>query len=220
MKKCIGLILSMMLLIGCAAEIGGYPVKDEGTYVIDSINAKTAYYNESVEITVNGLDVQLYSRNTSDNYDNFYYSVSGGEKVVISCLDDKRFKKSFIAYSSYTTDSENVIGLVQVASSKSGSYMSPQEYIENDVLFKLNPYTGENEIFYETKDNSSRIVGYNEGAIYLYENNSIYEYYPDNGKKDLLKEISPFSELTFSWNEDGLSISNEKENYHEFISIG
>lgn len=219
MRKIAVLLSILSILTGCSFVGTGYPINN-GRYVINSINTETAYVNndDEVEIEVDGVIVKIYSLKTENKYGEFTYMVDGVAKPI-GCLKDDEYNLCYLSNTSITTDDGNLIGLIQVPRRTYGAYDTIQKFLKKDILFELNPTTGESDIFYETEGNYQRIVGYDEGIVYLYENNRIYELDLSNNKKSLLKEIEPYEELEFDWAEEGLTIDNNKEDYHELIKI-
>ena len=218
-KKMLYLIPVLTILIGCTFIEESYPNR-EGHYIINSINTETANLSESgeVDISVNGMEVNIYSMLLDNDCGAIAYSVDG-EMKSIDCLNDKAFNNCYIANTSLTSDGGKIIGLVQVPRTRDGGYDSFQRYLNYDLLFELNPLTNESQIIYQTEDKHQRIVGYNEGKAYLYENNCIVEVDIDTNKKELLKVIEPYEKLEFDWTDEGLAIDNFEEGYHELIEI-
>ena len=218
-KKMLYLIPVLTILIGCTFIEESYPNR-EGHYIINSINTETANFSESgeVDISVNGMEVNIYSMLLDNDCGAIAYSVDG-EMKSIDCLNDKAFNNCYIASTSLTSDGGEIIGLLQVPRTRDGGYDSFQRYLKYDLLFKLNPLTNESQIIYQTEDKHQRIVGYNEGKAYLYENNCIVEVDIDTNKKELLKVIEPYEKLEFDWTDEGLAIDNFEEGYHELIEI-
>ena len=218
-KRVVISIVLMTSISGCAFAKESYP-SSEGHYIINSINNETAYIADSgeVEIKIDDMQINIYSMLLDDESGAIAYRING-EMQGIECLEDKKYNDCYLAPTSITVDDGEIIGLVQVPRTRDGGYDSFQRYLDYDLLFELDPTTGESDIFYETEGNYQRIVGYDEGTVYLYENNRIYELDLSNNKKSLLQEIEPYEELEFDWTEEGLTINNNKEDYHELIKI-
>ena len=60
---------------------------------------------------------------------------------------------------------------------------------------------------------------WDEGKAYIYEGNRIYEVDIDTNDKEMLKEIEPYEELEFNWTDEGLTIDNADDGYHELVEI-
>lgn len=212
-------IFTLVIVTGCSLGGKSYP-NNEGHYIINSINIDTAYVSDDnkVEIMINDIPIEIYSMQTENEYGCFSYTINE-ETKPIECLNSDEFYNCFLAYSSITEDEDKIIGLLEVARSRDGSFQSFQRYLEYDLIFELNPLTDESEIIYKTAGNYQRIVGYNKGKVYLYENNCIYELDLATNKKALLKTIEPYEKLEFDWINEGLTIDNIENGYHELVEI-
>ena len=218
-KKILNLMAVLLMLTGCSSIGNTYP-NGEGHYIINSINTDTAYLNDKgkAEILINDIPIEIYSMKTNNHYDYFSYKIND-EVKTIECLKDDEYYNCFLASTSITTYKDKIIGLLEVPRSRDGSFQSFQRYLEYDLLFELDPVTNESEIIYQTEDKYQRIVGYDEGKAYIYEGNRIYEVDIDTNEKEMLKEIEPYEELEFSWTEEGLTIDNADDGYHELVEI-
>lgn len=215
-------IISIVLigsLAGCAFMKESYP-GSEGHYIINSINNETAYISDlgDTEIEIDGVVINIYSMLLDNEYGAITYKVNG-KMHGIECLSDEKYNDCYLAPTSITADNGEIIGLLQVPRTRDGGFDSFQRYLDHDLLFSLDPITGESNIFYETKGKYQRIVGYDEGLVYLYQNNRIYEVDLSNNKTTFLQEIKPYEELEFNWTEEGLAIDNNEDDYHELIKI-
>ena len=218
-KKILYLIPVLTILTGCTFIRESYPNR-EGQYIINSINTETANLNDNgkAEIFINDIPIEIYSMKTNNHYDYFSYKIND-EVKPIECLKDDEYYNCFLASTSITTNEDKIIGLLEVPRTRDGSFQSFQRYLKYDLLFELNPLTNESQIIYQTETKYHRIVGYNEGKAYLYENNCIVEVDIDTNKKELLKVIEPYEKLEFDWTDEGLAIDNFEEGYHELIEI-
>ena len=218
-KKMLYLIPVLTILIGCTFIEESYPNR-EGHYIINSINTNTAYINNNgeVEILINDTPIEVYSMQTDNPYGTFTYKINEAAKNI-ECLNEHEYYNCFLANTSITTYKDKIIGLLEVPRTRDGGYDSFQRYLKYDLLFELDPITNESQIIYQTESKYQRIVGYDEGKVYLYEYNCIYEVDIETNKMELLKEIEPYEELEFNWTEEGLTIDNVDDGYHELVEI-
>ena len=80
------------------------------------------------------------------------------------------------------------------------SVMLGQSDIRRDVLFSLNVDTGESQILYDTKNNQTRIVGYEDGILYLFQNDyKVYSQPLSDGEATELLSIPKSNDVTFDW---------------------
>ena len=218
-KKIINLMSVILILTGCCSIGESYP-NGEGQYIINSINTNTAYINNNheVEIIIKDTPIEIYSMQTDNPYGTFTYKVNE-EAKNIECLNEHEYYNCFLANTSITTYKDKIIGLLEVPRSRDGSFQSFQRYLKYDLLFELDPITNESQIIYQTESKYQRIVGYDEGKAYIYEGNRIYEVDIDTNKMELLKEIEPYEKLEFNWTDEGLTIDNADDGYHELVEI-
>ena len=208
-----------MMFTGCSSIGDSYP-NNEGHYIINAINTETAYISDSgeVEILINDTPIEIYSMQTDNDYGSFSYKIQE-EVKPIECLNDDEYYNCFLASTSITKEEDKIIGLIEVPRARDGSFESFQRYLKYDLLFELDPITNKSQIIYQTESKYQRIVGYDEGKVYLYEYNCIYEVDIETNKMELLKEIEPYEELEFNWTEEGLTIDNVDDGYHELVEI-
>ena len=81
-----------------------------------------------------------------------------------------------------------------------------QEQLRYDVLFKLDPETGESSILYKARNNRTRVIGYQDGVIYLLKNFRIYTQDVENGKRELFLKLPRDNSYTFDWQGDHLIV--------------
>lgn len=87
------------------------------------------------------------------------------------------------------------------------------------MLFRLNPETGESSILYKPGNNRTRIVGYQDGIIYLMESYKIYSQpIEDGGKRILLYELPEHTDYRFDWQGDHLLIFYNCFEHHELVT--
>ena len=69
----------------------------------------------------------------------------------------------------------------------------------------LDPETGKNRILYRTENNRTRIIGYQDGLIYLMKNSGIYTRNAKSGETELfltLPENPEDADYMFDWQGD------------------
>lgn len=143
----------------------------------------------------------------SKNQPNFYYKKEGKEEAcLIDCLQKKIYKYSDIFEEHLTEEDGKIIGLVAVSQDPRCSRELYQGILENDVLFQVDPETGENTILYQTKNNRTRIIGYQNGTVYLMRNYQIYSQSIRGGRKKKLFQIPEGKNYIFDWQADYLIV--------------
>ncbi len=151
---------------------------------------------------------KLVSLNCERDVRNCSYWVEGDpEEHGIGCLNKTEYRYSEIQQDKLTTENGEIIGLVHVVKNfrcdPSGSL---QKQLRYDVLFRLNPETGESSILYKARNNRTRVIGYQDGVIYLLKNFRIYTQDVENGKRELFLKLPRDNSYTFDWQGDHLIV--------------
>ncbi len=149
-----------------------------------------------------------YARNCS-------YWVEGNLKEHnINCLYGGEYSHSAIQENKLTTEDGDIIGLVHVVKNfRCESYDPWQNDLKYDVLFKLDPETGEDSILYQARNNRTRVIGYQDGVIYLMKNYRIYTQTVGSRRKELFLKLPRDRDYTFDWQEDYLIVIRGSEIY-------
>ena len=136
--------------------------------------------------------------------DDFYYSVEGSPvEHKIECLNEY----AEIQKSKLTTENGKIIGLLHVPKNiRLDPFEPSQKELKHDVLFSLDPETGESSIMYKARNNRARIIGYQDGVIYLLHNYRIYTKKVDGGKIELFMKLPRDSGYMFDWQGDYLIV--------------
>lgn len=136
-----------------------------------------------------------------------YWVEGDPEEYGIKCLNKDEYKYSEIQQDKLTVENGEIIGLMHVVKNircnPSGIW---QEQLKYDVLFRLNPETGESSILYKARNNRTRVIGYQDGVIYLLKNYRIYTQDIENGKRELFLKLPKDSSYTFDWQGDYLIV--------------
>lgn len=163
-------------------------------------NAEPKY---TTTIRVDGKLVSLgYQR------DDISYWVDGDpEEHRISCLDMDAFYASVRQPVKLTTENGEIIGLTHVIKNfRCDSWDPPQDELQYDVLFRLDPQTGKNGILYSPWNNLTRIIGYQDGMIYLLRDFKIYSRTVENEEEKLIAELPEDTYYKFDWQGDYLVV--------------
>lgn len=136
--------------------------------------------------------------------DDFYYSVEGSlVEHKIECLNEY----AEIQKNKLTTENGKIIGLLHVPKNiRRDPYNPSQKELKHDILFSLGPETGESSILFKARNNRTRIIGYQDGVIYLLHNYRIYTKEADGGKTKLFLKLPRDSGYTFDWQGDYLIV--------------
>ncbi len=191
-------------------------------YTIDWVRDKESGRNifindDGAYIRVNGSDIMIWK-----GYSGFWYRELGStEKKKIDCLNGSEYEDSLIYEKKLTVENGEIIGLIPVVKDfRCDSDIPVQVDLRYDILFRLNPETGESSIIYRTKNRRTRIIGYKDGIIYLMKRYKIYSQ--PIGKREersLLYELPESIGFKFDWQGDHLLIFNDDYVDHELITV-
>lgn len=142
-----------------------------------------------------------------------YYCTIGDETFELNGVGGSAFNKSGI-YSSDLTYLDGVVyirltAIIGIGHGPQGIPITNGSYnaqIKKDVLYSFNPKTRECHLIYDTKGNSARIVGYKNGACYLFKDNILMKY--DAGSKitESIQEFQNGHKLIFYWYSNDLLV--------------
>ena len=152
----------------------------------------------------------------------FSYQVEGKTEMPITCLNQSRYDRSEL-YEQYMIQEgeDTIIGLLSVADDPRVSIEMVQGDIRRDLLFQLNIETGESKILYDTKNNLTRIIGYDEGVIYLFKDDyKVYSQSLVGGELTELLALPEAEDIVFDWQGDYLIVRyiNEGGNEYNVVS--
>lgn len=170
-----------------------------------SCNVSTS---EDQYISLAGHDIAIKKNKGSSAYQYFSYQVDGGSKKPIDCFNKKGYANSRLVKGYLTADKENEIrGIMCVSGNPIESVSLNQGDIVRDMLFGLDLDTGESQILYDTKNNQTRIVGYEDGIVYLFKNDyKVYSQPLEGGKATEILSIPRSNDVIFDWCEDYLFV--------------
>lgn len=118
-------------------------------------------------------------------------------------------------------EDDKIVGITQVPLNirYRGSRLK-QKGLRYDILFSYVPATGKCEILYQPKNNRTRIIGYQDGVIYLFKNNKIFRQFLDSDESEELVALPESSCYTFDWWEDYLLVfDHENSELVEVVEI-
>lgn len=193
-----------------------YDVKKERYQIIDIWEEKDGRslfsYNE--RYTIKAEKIQVIMDHTW-GYCNYTYLAEGTPKEQdIRCLNVTAYKDSHIQGNKLTTENGDIIGLVHVPRESCYDSFDPsQDDLKYDALFRLNPQTGENSILYKTENNCTRIIGYQDGVIYLLRDFKIYSSIMESREEKLIAELPEDTYYEFDWQGDYLIVINQNGIY-------
>ena len=190
--------------------IDGYYDKEQDIFYVLSLREKdTNRYvlrHEYEEVYADGKRIEFKQESASPNLPSVY--IMNGKEYKLECFRNRYYDRSKL-YEDYMVceDENTVIGLISVSSSPQISRDMDQEYVKKDQLFSLNLETGESGILYDTENNGTRIIGYRDGTIYLFDSTyTVYEQRLDSGEQQELGTVPKADEIVFDWQDEYLII--------------
>lgn len=194
--------------------------EERGKYTIIGVRDEESgrrIFNDYYEacLKADGEDVYIWKEDSG-----FWYREEGSSvKHNISCLSGSEYENSKIYESKLTVENGEIIGLVHaVRDYRSASDYPDQGDLRYDVLFRLNPKEGENSILYKPENNRTRIIGYQDGIIYLMEKYKIYgQPVEDEGERILLYELPEHTDCRFDWQEGHLLVFYDEFERYELV---
>ncbi len=163
-------------------------------------------YGDRYTIKAGGKRVILKHKRGLCDYS---YQVEGdSEEHEIKYLNVPVCEYAYIQGNKLTIDNGEIIGLLHVPENLRCNSLNPaQDELKYDVLFRLNPKTGESSILYQAKNNRTRIIGYQDGLIYLLKDSKIYTRTAGSGEEKMLFELSEEDvNYMFDWQGDYLIV--------------
>ena len=158
-------------------------------------------------VYLNGEKITLSKSETTKR---LWYQEEGEDRPHdITCLSDKRFEFSDFRECLLTTQGDEIIGLLTVypydRDKRKWRLVSGSI---SQVLFRLNPKTGESSILYDSQQQSEAIIGYDGELVYLVHNRKVYSWSPEDQKpKKLFKLLDRDAEqYVFDWQGDYLIV--------------
>lgn len=137
----------------------------------------------------------------------FYYQKEDeSEKYQVECLSDNAFRYSEIWDKNIVYEDGKIIGLLTISNNARTGFDLIQKDVENDLLFEIDLETNTSKILYSTENNQTRIVGYQDGMVYLFENGAVYKEQLTGNDREMLLDLKAkgwnifdSAEIYFNW---------------------
>lgn len=114
------------------------------------------------------------------NDDTYYVSYNDSDYQALEELTDAKFKKSGIFNNELALQNGKIYGVI---TAEKGIGHGPamvvplmavkNSEIDKEILFEIDPSTEKCSVLYETKSSTSRIIGYQDGYVFLLKDNAI-----------------------------------------------
>ena len=135
------------------------------------------------------------------------YWINDGKENALECLNKEKAISSGIFAERLIKDNDKVVGMVTVSSAVGGIILPDdftQQFVTKDVLFQIDMATGKSSKIYDTHNEKQRIIGYQNGIIYLFQKGKIYTKDISGGSaKNKMQEVAELPKtkdsLQFTW---------------------
>ena len=170
-------------------------------------SGRTIFTNKEGSTTIR-VDEKRVSLNHKWGVEEYSYYVEGDPKEhKINCLSNSKYEYSVIQKDKLTVENGKIIGLLHVVKNmRCDPYEPSQDHLKNDVLFSLNPETGESGILYRAEDNLTRIIGYRDETVYFMKDYKIYSQRIGAKEKMPLLKLPQDYDYMFDWQGDYLIV--------------
>lgn len=146
--------------------------------------------------------------------DTSYWVEGDSEEHRIDFLDEAAFAFSVRQSDKLMTEKGEIIGLTHaIKNFRCESWDPPQDELQYDVLFRLDPETGESDILYSPWNNLTRIIGYQDGVVYLLRDFKIYSRVMENEEENQIVELPEDTYYEFDWQGNYLIIIDREGIY-------
>ena len=153
----------------------------------------------------------IFSCDEKANKPYLCYQNEQGQDFILSCLPDEEY--THFHMNEFVQMNGGIVGLINVCKNTNLELAPSVAWKEkDDILFWMNPVTGENRILYITDKCTEMIIGYHGNRVYLFEYNTVYDYnLLTEEKRELFQvgEIEFKNEYEFDWQSGFLIITNE-----------
>lgn len=186
-------------------------VVSEGKYEIRSIKDiqgyKILYLNAEPSIEVNDKQIRFYKNwKTGD----IWYQVDESVlKNIVSIFRGDEYKNSHINEDYLTIEDGKIIGVLSVSRHWAEYKYLDQYNLDRDVLFELDIETGESRILLDTKNNITKIIGYQNGIVYTVKNEKVYVHELATKEETVLLDLPKGKNYIIDWQADYLIIREE-----------
>lgn len=184
------------------------------TNIRDTQGYKILYPNVEIWINVDGECVRLRKDDRTEQFQ--YREEEEHSWRNISTFSKKEYEDSDIEGDHLVVENGRIIGLLSVSNHPIYRNDLPQRYIKKDVLFELDIKTGESRILYDTKNNLTKIIGYQEGIMYFIRDEKIYAYELDDKKKTEIGNLPKGKDYIIDWQAKHLII---REEYGDIVFV-
>lgn len=108
-----------------------------------------------------------------------------------------------------TIEDGKIIGVLSVSRHWAEYKYLDQYNLDKDVLFELDIKNGESRKLLDTKNNLTKIIGYQNGIVYLVKNEKVYSHELETKEETELFDLPKGKDYIIDWQADYLIIREE-----------
>ncbi len=173
----------------------------------DTQGYKILYTNIDPSIEVNDKQIQFSKK--WETGDIWYQIDESVLRNTISIFRDDEYKNSNIDEDYLTIEDGKIIGVLSVSRHWTEYKYLDQYNLDKDVLFELDIETGESRKLFDTKNNLTKIIGYQNGIVYLVKNEKVYVRELATKEETALFDLAKGKNYIIDWQADYLIIREE-----------
>ena len=174
-------------------------IRDEG--------GRNILYSDIPSVMVDSRQISLYHDERNKRYQ---YQVDENEQWYdIAVLQNDDLQKTVLMEENLTEENGKIIGMISISNHPLQRYMLYQKSLEKDVLFELDIETGESRKLYDTKNNLTKIIGYQNGIVYLVKKEKVYAHELETKEETELFDLPKGCDYIIDWQAGYLIIREE-----------
>lgn len=187
-----------------------YYCKELSCYRVAGIRddeGRNIVFSNTPSVTVDGRQICLYHDERREKYQ---YQAGGEERAYdIDALKKDDLQASKFVEEHLTVNDEKIVGWISISNHPLERNILYQENLEKDVLFELDIETGKSRILLDTKNNLTKIIGYQNGIVYLVKNEKVCALKLETKEETELFALPKGKNYIIDWQADYLIIREE-----------
>lgn len=184
---------------------------DKDKYKIHSIRDEQGYkiLYGCVDNCIQVNDATVHFMRNSDTETRQYRMNNESLWKDVSAIREDKYSHSEIYEEFLTAEDEKIIGLLSVSRHWAVYWDLWQRDLEKEVLFELDTETGESNILFETRNNLTKIIGYQDGILYFVKDEKVCKLNLESKEKTELFDLPKGKDYIIDWQAGYLIIREE-----------
>jgi len=186
-------------------------VVSEGEYDIRSIRDEHGYKILYIgEDNSKKVDERMVHFRWNRDLEEHQYQLDGENLWNgIAVLRDGMFSHAAIYEQFLTAEDRKIRGLISVSRHWAVYWDLYQADLDREVLFELDTETGKSRKLYATRNNLTKIIGYQDGILYLVKKEKVYKRDLETKEETVLFDLLKGYDYIIDWQSDYLIIREE-----------